>query len=170
MKARALAAAWTFGVALTAPAVSTGADETGRQATPAAFVSDRRAGDERAIRAEMTAWFEAGAAKDGEKFGSYYAPDASLFPPNEPIVNGKAAIQAYWREFFKRPGLVFGGGTTHVEASKAGDLAYEHGTYEVKLGGPDGKPVTSKGKYVVVWKKQPDGKWKAVADIFNANQ
>jgi ketosteroid isomerase-like protein len=33
-----------------------------------------------------------------------------------------------------------------------------------------GKPVTTKGKYVVVWKKQADGKWKVIEDIDNPDQ
>ena len=31
------------------------------------------------------------------------------------------------------------------------------------------KPVTDKGKYVTVYKKQADGSWKAVADIMNSD-
>ena len=34
---------------------------------------------------------------------------------------------------------------------------------------PQGKPVNDRGKYVVVWKKQSDGNWKAVADIINSD-
>ena len=34
---------------------------------------------------------------------------------------------------------------------------------------PQGNPVTDRGKYVVVWKKQPDGSWKAISDIFNSD-
>jgi len=32
-----------------------------------------------------------------------------------------------------------------------------------------GPPVTDRGKLVEVWKKQADGKWKTVADIFNSD-
>jgi ketosteroid isomerase-like protein len=31
------------------------------------------------------------------------------------------------------------------------------------------KPATDKGKYVTVFKKQADGSWKVVADIFNSD-
>jgi ketosteroid isomerase-like protein len=34
---------------------------------------------------------------------------------------------------------------------------------------PKGKPVNDKGKYVTVYGKQPDGKWKVVVDIFNSD-
>jgi ketosteroid isomerase-like protein len=39
------------------------------------------------------------------------------------------------------------------------------GTYQQTLNDAKGKPVTDRGKYLTVWKKQPDGKWKAVADM-----
>jgi ketosteroid isomerase-like protein len=34
---------------------------------------------------------------------------------------------------------------------------------------PAGKPVTDRGKYVTIWKKQADGSWKVIADIFNSD-
>ena len=126
--------------------------------------------DEKAIRTEAEAWFKAGAAKNAEAFSSYYAPDANLFPPGGPIVPGKEKIRAYWIAFFKQPGLVFSGGPTHIEVAKSGDMAYERGTFKLTVNDPAGKPVTSIGKYVVVWKKQPDGRWKAYADIFNPDK
>jgi ketosteroid isomerase-like protein len=32
-----------------------------------------------------------------------------------------------------------------------------------------GKPVNDRGKYVEVWEKQADGKWKCGADIWNSD-
>ena len=57
-----------------------------------------------------------------------------------------------------------------IEASKSGDMAYEIGTFELKLNGPQGNGTTSPGKYVVVWRKQPTHNLKAVADIFNTDK
>ena len=53
---------------------------------------------------------------------------------------------------------------------RSGDLAYEIGAWDMRLNDKDGKPVNSKGKYVVVWKKQPSGEWKAVVDMENTDQ
>ena len=36
--------------------------------------------------------------------------------------------------------------------------------------GPQGTVNTDVGKYVVVWKKQPDKQWKVIADIFNTDK
>jgi ketosteroid isomerase-like protein len=32
------------------------------------------------------------------------------------------------------------------------------------MNGKNGKPVTSTSQYVLLWKKQPDGSWKILAD------
>jgi uncharacterized protein (TIGR02246 family) len=125
---------------------------------------------EKAIRAEALAWFQAGKDKDPEKFASYYAPDANLFPPHAPMVSGKDKIRAYWKKVFAGPVLDFGGGPTYIEAARSGDIAYERGTYTLTTKDAQGTSQTQVGKYVVIWKKQPNGNWKAVADIFNPDK
>jgi ketosteroid isomerase-like protein len=51
-----------------------------------------------------------------------------------------------------------------VTVARSGDLAYEVGDYEMTINDKKGKPQTVKAKYVVVWGKQSDGKWKALVD------
>ena len=58
---------------------------------------------------------------------------------------------------------------TRVEVAKSGDMAYVSGTYEVTVNDASGKPVNDRGKYLEVWKKQADGKWKCGADIWNSD-
>jgi ketosteroid isomerase-like protein len=43
------------------------------------------------------------------------------------------------------------------------------GTYQIAAKTPQGKSQEDRGKLVEVWKKQADGKWKTVADIFNSD-
>ena len=59
--------------------------------------------------------------------------------------------------------------TTDVEGR--GDLAYLTGTIRQTLTAkkPGAKPVPYDGKYVTVLKKQPDGSWKIVLDMWNEN-
>jgi ketosteroid isomerase-like protein len=45
----------------------------------------------------------------------------------------------------------------------SGDFAYSQGFYSI------GNPPIDKGKYLEVWKKQPNGAWKAIADTFNSD-
>jgi ketosteroid isomerase-like protein len=54
--------------------------------------------------------------------------------------------------------------------AQSGDLAYEIGTFDLTLANEAGKSNAMRGKYVVAWKKQASGEWKAAADIFNTDQ
>ena len=128
-----------------------------------------RDADERAIRDLDAEWAKAAAAKNVDQVMTFYADDASIFMPNEPIAMGKPAIRVEWTKLTSNPGYALSFSPSRVDVAKAGDMAYEFGVYNLMLTGPDGKPINDRGKYVVVWKKQPDGKWKAVADIINSD-
>ncbi len=131
---------------------------------------DTRAADEQAIRAATVEWDKASQAKDLEKFLSFYAEETAVFPQGMPIATGPAAIRETLAKLFEMPGFALSIATGKVDVAKSGDLAYEAGTYQLTLNDAKGNPVATPGKYVVVWKKQIDGSWKAVADIFNSDQ
>ena len=125
--------------------------------------------DERDIRNLDKAWLQALAAKDVNKFVSYYAADANVMPFNAPIATTGQQRLAFWKGLVSAPG--FGGtfGPTKVEVAKSGDLAYDQGTFEIHENDAKGKPTTTVGKYLVVWKKI-NGQWKAAVDIFNTDK
>jgi ketosteroid isomerase-like protein len=52
-----------------------------------------------------------------------------------------------------------------VAVASADDLAYTTGTFTIE----SNHSAVDKGKFVDVWKKQADGSWKAVIDIFNSD-
>ncbi len=131
---------------------------------------DTRAADEAAIRAASAEWAKVAATKDLEKTLSYYAEDASMFPPNAPVVTGADARRKMWTALLAPAELVFSNAATKVEVARSSDLAYETGTFEESFKDAQGNPVKVVGKYVVVWKKQPGGQWKAIIDIFNTDQ
>lgn len=131
---------------------------------------DTRAADEAAVRAASAEWAKVAAAKDLEKTLSYYADDASMFPPNMPVVTGSDARRKAWTALFAPAEMVFSNAATKVEVAKSGDLAYEIGTFQESFKDDKGNPVKLVGKYVVVWKKQPTGQWKAIVDIFNTDK
>jgi ketosteroid isomerase-like protein len=130
----------------------------------------RQSADENEIRKADTAWSHAAETKDLDKCVSYYANDASVFPFNAPIANGKDQIRQLWSQLMSKPGFGLSFRPTKIEVSKSGEIAYETGTFELKLNDAQGNPTNTPGKYVVVWKKQPNREWKAVADIFNTDK
>ena len=129
---------------------------------------DVREADARAIRESETKWAQAWAAKDLDEIVSHYADDASVDLANMPILNGQDAIRAALKQRLADPNFALTLAPAQIEVSKGGDLAYARGGYSVTLTDATTKrPATHKGKYVVVYRKQGDGRWKAVHDINN---
>ena len=129
---------------------------------------DTRAADEAAIRDADAQWSKTAGAKDLEGTVAYYSDDATVLPPNSPMVTGKPGIRAVWGELLG-PDSSISWQAGKLEVARSGDLAYIMGTYQLTVKDPQGNPVNDKGKFVEVWKKQVDGKWKVVADIFNSD-
>ncbi len=134
-----------------------------------AFVGTATAADEQTLRDLDAQWSAAAGAKDLDKSVSYYAESAIVMPPNAPSATTKEAIRSAWKEMLASPGAAISWKTLKVEVAKSGDIAYTTGTYELTMNDANGKPVPDHGKYVEVWKKQADGKWKVVADIWNSD-
>ncbi len=109
---------------------------------------------------------KAALAKDYTTWADLFLDDAALNPPNEPAVNGRAAIRA-WLEHFP-PITDFKLNPVKVEGRD--DLAYVLGTYTLTMAPPGAPgPVKDSGKYVEVQRRQADGRWLVAVDIFNSD-
>ena len=133
-----------------------------------ASAADTRA-IEQTLRDLDDQWSASAGAKDLEKTISFYSTDAIVMPPNAPAATTGDAIRKTWQELLSTPGLVISWKTTKVEVANSGDLACLSGTYDVTMNDSSGKPINDHGKYVEVWEKQPDGKWKCGTDIWNSD-
>lgn len=98
-----------------------------------------------------------------------YAPDAMLLPPNEPMARGREAIVEKFKAW--NAAQTVKAMTLRTEdLTASGDLAVEVGTYEMTLQPTNGgKEIQDKGKYVVVYKRQPDGTWKNFREVSNSD-
>src|SRR6266508_3593911 len=114
-------------------------------------------------------WSATAGAKDLEKTVAFYSEDAMVLPPNASAATSKEAIRRVWQDLLASPGLTISWKATKVEVAKSGDLACLSGTYELTINDPSGKQLNDHGKYVEVWEKQADGKWKCGADIWNSD-
>ena len=131
---------------------------------------DTRAADESAIRTLDADWVKAVAAKDAAQTTSFYADGASLLAPGAPLATGKDAVQKTWAGLMGTPGFALTFAPTKIEVSRASDLAYDLGEYQLTTNDKKGKPQTVKAKYVVVWGKQPGGTWKTLVDTATTTQ
>lgn len=94
-----------------------------------------------------------------------YTQDAIVLPPGRPSVAGRDAIREFWVAAAQQLGVT--GVTLQTsELQLAGDTAFEVGSYT--LSGREG--LLDEGKYIVVWRRQPDGAWKWHRDIWNSNR
>ncbi len=132
---------------------------------PAAELPDTRAADEAAIRAAVKEWSAAAEAKDPEAFVSGYAEDAVLMLEDAPDISGMAALREGITGMMQDPNFALSFAADKVVVARAGDIAYETGTYTMTRSDPEGNPATANGSYVVVWEKQADGAWKVVLDV-----
>ena len=130
---------------------------------------DTRAADEAAIRKAEADWSKDTATKQASAMAAYYDEAGSVLPPNAPIATGKEAIGKVWEDMFALPGFSLHFESSKVEVARSGDIGYSEGSYELQMNDPKGNPMTDTGKFVTVWKKQADGSWKALADIFNSD-
>jgi ketosteroid isomerase-like protein len=107
---------------------------------------------------EMEHAFAKAAATKGTRdaFLEFLADDGIIFQPGP--VNGKK----FWSERQPRKGLL-SWEPVFADVSRAGDLGYTTGPWEFRPNGPEDQPVAF-GQYFTIWKKQTDGKWKAVLD------
>src|SRR5438552_1646005 len=124
---------------------------------------------EQALRDADAAWSTAAGSKDLDKTVSYYSDDATVLPPNASAATTKEAIRKIWQDLLASPGLLISWKATKVEVAKSGDLGSVSGTYELTMNDASGKPVNDKGKYVEVWEKKADGKWKCGTDTWNSD-
>jgi ketosteroid isomerase-like protein len=122
---------------------------------------------EQALRDLDDQWSRAAAAKDIDKTVSFYSEGAVVMPPHAPSATSKETIRALWKDLLTDAKISWK--TKEVEVAQLRDLASLSGTYEVTLNDPTGKEVNDRGKYLEVWKKQADGTWKCVADIWNSD-
>jgi len=97
-----------------------------------------------------------------------FLTDAVLMPADCPMLRGRAAIDQYYRQWFKSPAKVTGFTFTHLESPVLGDTAFDVGTYEQALSVGANRTVKASGKYAVILKRS-DGEWKIAYLIFNAD-
>jgi uncharacterized protein (TIGR02246 family) len=121
--------------------------------------------DTQTIKDIEAQWNKDFAAKDVDKLAAHYTDDAVLMNPGSPPAVGTDAIRKTLGAMVGDPAFSLTFQTTDVGVAKSGDLAYTHGTYQMKMTDPSTrKVVDDKGTYLTVYKKQADGSWKAVED------
>ena len=104
--------------------------------------------------------------QDIEGLVSLYTEDACFMVPNMPMAQGHEVLKMAFKGIFdagvKEIKLKIG------ELIDSGDYVLERSTYTQKIQPPGMGIIEDVGKYIVIWKKTPDG-YKIFWDIVNSD-
>lgn len=102
------------------------------------------------------------AARGGAAFADWFAEDGVALGNGEAPSIGRVAIMksAHWDP--KVYQLTWT--PTDAVLGPSGDMGYTWGHFEGHSKDANGNPVITTGRYITIWRKQPDGSWKVVLD------
>ena len=109
----------------------------------------------------------ASGGRDVEAILSFWTDDARVLAPGLPEFSGKAALRGYVESALAIPGFHITWTTSDAQLSPDGRMAYLLSRNAVTVPGPDGRPVTTSGRAVTVWRRESDGNWRCAVDIWN---
>jgi ketosteroid isomerase-like protein len=124
-----------------------------------------RAADVAAISKVAAEFSQRYMSGDAQGMADLYTENGAIFPAGRPTIKGRADIKAYWT---LPPNVkVVEHKTTADSVIVVGNTAYDYGTFRAvnARDGQAGSP--GYGKYVIVWQRQPDGRWLMHLDIWN---
>jgi uncharacterized protein (TIGR02246 family) len=129
--------------------------------------SSRSGGPEvrRAIEAVNSTWERAFRTLDAAAIASTFDEDGVNVGADGACMKGRAAIEEAMRSYLERSGPAT---RTKVEIGDIvidGDMAYEWGHSEFHFAPKPGGPAQRAGRYLAIWKRQPDGGWKILRNL-----
>ena len=122
-----------------------------------------------AVRRADSLYSAAATAKDVDALTALYASDATIYPPGASSVTGSESIRQFATEFTLAPGLTMTVHSPMIDVAESADIAYTMSIVDLSMTGPDGNPMSDRLRDMHVWKKQADGSWKVVVDIWNSD-
>lgn len=118
----------------------------------------------RQILADYVAGYNTG---DLKRVMDLWTDDAVVMPNGEPVVVGKKAVEEWKGEYFKQ--YSFELTSTSDELQVGGDWAFNRGAFDVTMTPKDGSaPIRERGKFIQIFRRQPDGSWKIARDMGNS--
>jgi len=87
--------------------------------------------------------------------------------PNADLVEGLDGVRGYRFGFISTPGIELRFELVRAEVSQSADMGWTLAIADITIDNPDGPPAFSLVRDFHTWKKQPDGSWKVIGDIWN---
>jgi ketosteroid isomerase-like protein len=111
------------------------------------------------------AWVQDLRTKQLEPILKLYAADAAFLQPNGERLTGSAALRTLFQTIMASFNSDLTLHSQNLETS--GNLAYDSGDFEESLTNiASGAKITSKGSYIIIYKRQPNGTWQIVQHVW----
>jgi uncharacterized protein (TIGR02246 family) len=117
-----------------------------------------------AVRKANAEWAAAMKTGDAAVIAAPYADHAVFVGIDGSCIQGRDAIEKMYRERFAQAGVA---SSTRIDSKHLivdGDLAYESGYGEMGVT-KAGKLTVKGGRYLTIWQRQADGKWKIIRNV-----
>ncbi|MDX1387933.1 MAG: SgcJ/EcaC family oxidoreductase [Acidobacteriota bacterium] len=122
----------------------------------------------RAVLEADERWIEAFNRGDVDTIASLYTEDVVVMPPGAPGFEGRDRVREWMAELFERH--VVHQRLLNDEVVVTGDWAWMRGHFTTEITPrAGGATVTEQGKHLVIWRREPDGAWRAARDIWNTD-
>jgi len=102
------------------------------------------------------------AAHGGAGFVSWFADDGVLLGNGKAPLMGKVAIAQSTTWSPKDYQLTWT--PTDAVMGPSGEIGYTWSHYEGRSKDANGNPVVTSGRFITIWRKEPDGSWKVALD------
>jgi ketosteroid isomerase-like protein len=98
---------------------------------------------------------------------AYWTSDARVILAGQPVLVGTDAIRQMIAGTRAVPGFHISWTPDSAVVSPSGDFGYTYGTNRITVPDSTGTLRTAVGRYITVWRKEPDGRWRCTVDISN---
>ena len=122
------------------------------------------AASRRAVQEADRALSRATEARKIDAFLALLDTDTVFISEAGPPARGREAVRARWAQFFDPAGPSLTWEPYEGQVGSQGDLGYTRGRFLYRAKDAAGKPVSERGEYLSIWRKQPDGAWLVVVD------
>jgi ketosteroid isomerase-like protein len=117
----------------------------------------------------VTGFCEALSRRDADAAASYFHQEATVLAPGVPLVHGPTAVRGYCADI-----IAAGVSSPVMRADRVDELdggaVTEVGHYEMDIRPPGAEPFADRGKYLIVYRRDDQGRLRIWLDTFHSDR
>jgi uncharacterized protein (TIGR02246 family) len=125
--------------------------------------------ERKSLEACRRAFIAAMKRSDFAALAALYADDAIIVPQSTEFCRGATAIQKLLHDWLSSTRIREFDVTTE-DLRLNGHSAYAVGTYRMSCEDATGERIRDEGKYLIVYERGPDGRWRITRDMSSSNR